>query len=280
VGTLVQVQTLKDGDGLVQVTVMSKMLMNGGEIINLMVHNMNSILGEESPFCYIGDLFDKSPVFVKIWRENDQRTNQQDVELEVTLLKRANKSGAPCPAVVEDMTALSLDVNNEVYHRLVMTRLANDNVKPSVFFVFSMSLIDSVQSLHDAGILHCDIKPSNIVWDSNTKLVSLVDFGHAQLAAVSTVAYIGTVGYTAPEVCELNKPHSFQSDAYSIGKTLLVICGYQHIIMTTDEFIIKEQMSQIEVVAKKLLRNNARARITLDKARCELLMMNGMAPIS
>jgi serine/threonine protein kinase len=149
-----------------------------------------------------------------------------------------------------------------------MTRLVDDNVKPSDFLAFSMSLIDSVQRLHDAGILHCDIKPTNIVWDSNTKLVSLVDFGHAQLAGDST-SYVGTVGFTAPEVSDLDKPHSCQSDAYSIGKTLLVLCASQD-NMTKDQ-LIKEQITRVEGVAKKLSRNDPRTRFTLDEARDELI---------
>jgi Protein kinase domain len=232
-----------------------------GEVVNLSSYNFGSTARNESPFYFYGDLSDKSPVFVKVWREGDKNTNVQDIETEIDLLRKANKKGVRCPSVIDHLTAHSLHCHHGRYHRLVMTRLVNDHVKPSDVCAFGRSLIDAVQRLHNSGILHCDLKPSNIVWDANVKLASLIDFGHSQLTRDST-AYVGTEGYTAPEVCQGSEPHSPRSEAYSIGKTLLVISSEGH----SDS----NQISRVQGVAKKLSCHDPHKRMTLDEADDEL----------
>lgn len=62
----------------------------------------------------------------------------------------------------------------------------------------AVSLIFSIQRLHKAGILHCDINSANLAWDSKTRLlVSLLDIDHAQLRDDAT-SYKGTRGFSAP----------------------------------------------------------------------------------
>jgi Protein kinase domain len=231
----------------------------GGEIANLKAYNIQLNPHDESPFYFVGEIRE-SRVFVKIWREGDNRTNRQDIETEINLLKRARENGVPCPSVVDRLTALSHDFNQRRYHRMVMTLLPNDQVKPSDVCAFGISLLDAVLCLHNAGVLHCDIKPANVVWNTKTKVASLIDFGHAQLANGST-AYVGTEGYTAPEVCRMDAPHSHQSEAYSVGKTLLLICGD----------MASEQIRQVAGVAHKLSCDDPTNRITLQEARKELM---------
>jgi serine/threonine protein kinase len=67
--------------------------------------------------------------------------------------------------------------------------------------------------LHRRGILHCDIKPSNVLCVVDD--VKVLDFGIATKAAKSdTLA--GTVEYMAPELFS-GEPPSVESDLYSMG---------------------------------------------------------------
>ena len=81
---------------------------------------------------------------------------------------------------------------------------------------YAMALLTIVIELHEkTGLLHCDIKPDNVMWDPNTKLVRLIDFGHAQQQE-NAKAYRGTKGFEVPEIVA-GDPHTQSSDAFSVG---------------------------------------------------------------
>ncbi|KAG5469157.1 hypothetical protein LSCM4_02555 [Leishmania orientalis] len=80
--------------------------------------------------------------------------------------------------------------------------------------------------LHTANIVHCDIKPHNVLlaMDGQCKLS---DFGSAIARATSSICKIddvlemrGTPGYMAPEVARGDVP-TMKSDVYSLGITIL-----------------------------------------------------------
>jgi Ser/Thr protein kinase RdoA (MazF antagonist) len=77
--------------------------------------------------------------------------------------------------------------STSTYHRLAMRRLADDPVQAQDLEVCAMSLIRAVAKLHQAGSLHCNLKPWNVVWDVATQNASLVDIGHAQMEAGAKV---------------------------------------------------------------------------------------------
>ena len=70
---------------------------------------------------------------------------------------------------------------------------------------------------HEMGIVHCDIKPANIMLAKNGE-VMVSDFGIARSmdAATSTMVGVGTPAYMAPELIKGEDPTA-QSDIYSLG---------------------------------------------------------------
>ena len=76
-------------------------------------------------------------------------------------------------------------------------------------------LLAAVAHAHAEGVIHCDIKPENILLFDGTRL-RLTDFGIAKAAQKTiTSSGTGTVGYMAPEQA-MGKPSS-RSDVFSIG---------------------------------------------------------------
>lgn len=73
---------------------------------------------------------------------------------------------------------------------------------------FATCLAQALVAVHQAGVLHCDVKPSNVVLDGETPI--LIDFGLARLGddirLTRTGFLLGTPGYLAPEILHGHEP--------------------------------------------------------------------------
>jgi eukaryotic-like serine/threonine-protein kinase len=82
-------------------------------------------------------------------------------------------------------------------------------------------VLDALDYAATQGVVHRDVKPSNIMIVENEKHVKLMDFGLARrvsdvTAATESGQIVGTISYLAPERF-LSKPADVRSDLYSVG---------------------------------------------------------------
>ncbi|MEW4488288.1 serine/threonine-protein kinase [Thalassoglobus sp. JC818] len=113
-------------------------------------------------------------------------------------------------SIIEDHFVIALPLGE---------RTLADRLQKRVSLKTSMSLaeqiLDALAYAHQQRIIHCDVKPENMVlFDGNT--LRLADFGIAKVA-LKTVrgSGTGTIGYMAPEQA-MGKP-SQRSDVFSAG---------------------------------------------------------------
>lgn len=88
-------------------------------------------------------------------------------------------------------------------------------IQPGVALYILRQVLRGLEALHNAGFLHSDIKPSNMMVD-RLGIVKLIDYGRAVKVDERSTFLMGTPLYMAPEQ-HRNEPATIQSDVYSVG---------------------------------------------------------------
>ena len=119
--------------------------------------------------------------------------------------------------------------------------------------VVAYSLNEGLHAIHEAGIVHRDIKPNNLFLNEDSTSIIIGDFGISSTLDQGSVAFTAnsnrTNGYAAPEV--YSSLISEESDYYSFGITLLELAiGENPFKHLTEQQILKMTlMDSIDIPA-------------------------------
>lgn len=103
---------------------------------------------------------------------------------------------------------------------------------------YLVQLLEGLAYLHRRSIIHCDLKPDNVLMAQGNR-VKILDFGMAQAGFLRTVSadqgtmIAGTLPYMAPELFA-ESPHSIRSDLYAVGVVAYEIFARQHPLGTSS----------------------------------------------
>jgi PAS domain S-box-containing protein len=143
----------------------------------------------------------------------------------------------------------------------------------------AITLTATLEKLHQAGIIHKDIKPSNIIVNLDTEQIKLTDFGLASRLSLENQIIQnpnlleGTLAYMSPEQTgRMNRSIDYRTDFYSLGVTLYELLTGKLPFITTDPMelvhchIAKQPIAPHEVERQKFGAVKSQAKIQDSKS--------------
>ena len=113
-------------------------------------------------------------------------------------------------SIIDDRLVIVFPLGKETLNERVSRRMSFESSLGIIG-----QLVEAVAMAHDNQVIHCDIKPENVIMFDGG-VAKLADFGIAKVARQTVRGQgTGTVGYMAPEQA-MGRPSS-RSDVFSLG---------------------------------------------------------------
>ncbi|KAK3146316.1 hypothetical protein QOZ80_3BG0264540 [Eleusine coracana subsp. coracana] len=124
--------------------------------------------------------------------------------------------------------------------------------------VYSKQLFMALKHLRKCGVLHCDIKPDNVLVNGAANVLKLCDFGSASSAGMNAITpYLVSRFYRAPEII-LGLPYDHALDMWSVGCCLYELYTGEVLFPgKTNNDMLRLHMELKGPFPKKMLRKGA-----------------------
>lgn len=174
---------------------------------------------------------DRQPVVIKLLNKTYPSVEElSQIQQEYIIPKDLNCEGVVQPLALETYQHGFALVLEDFGGRSLATYLQNQHLSLADFLRLAVSLAQALENLHQAQIVHKDIKPSNIIFNPHPWQVKLTDFSIAMnlpsedRALTSPKLIEGTLAYMSPEQTgRMNRSLDYRTDFYSLGITFYEI---------------------------------------------------------
>ncbi|KAM7276379.1 hypothetical protein ACFE04_018245 [Oxalis oulophora] len=134
----------------------------------------------------------------------------------------------------------------------------NIGLKLTAIRTYAKQLFIALKHLKNCGVLHCDIKPDNMLVNEAKNVLKLCDFGNAMFAGKNEVTpYLVSRFYRAPEII-LGLQYDHPMDIWSVGCCLYELyTGKVLFPGATNNDMLRLHMELKGLFSKKMLRKGA-----------------------
>jgi signal transduction histidine kinase/CheY-like chemotaxis protein/predicted Ser/Thr protein kinase len=140
---------------------------------------------------------------------------------EAIALARVKHRALPAVLEVGEIDGLPYLVMELIAGETLASRMQIERLDESVCIALLSELLDALSAVHDAGLVHRDVKPRNIIIESGSEALKLVDFGFATpIERVGREDAAGTAAYAAPEQLVMPGRVDGRTDLYAVGRVL------------------------------------------------------------
>ncbi|NES17499.1 MAG: AAA family ATPase [Symploca sp. SIO3E6] len=190
------------------------------QIISKIYESANSLV-------YRATLKDEQPIILKILKENyptPSELTRYKQEYEITRSLNVDNiiKAYDLQRYENSLVMLLEDFGGQSLKLL----LPQNQLSLEDFLNIAIKITESLAVIHRANIIHKDINPSNIIYNSQTKQLKLIDFGISTRLSQEFIKILpphkleGTLTYIAPEQTgRMNRGVDYRSDFYSLGVT-------------------------------------------------------------
>ncbi|KAA8532722.1 hypothetical protein F0562_032755 [Nyssa sinensis] len=134
----------------------------------------------------------------------------------------------------------------------------NIGLKLTAVRAYTKQLFIALKHLRNCGVLHCDIKPDNMLVNEAKNVLKLCDFGNAMFAGKNEITpYLVSRFYRAPEII-LGLPYDHPMDIWSVGCCLFELSTGKVLFPgPTNNDMLRLHMELKGPFPKKMLRKGA-----------------------
>ncbi|PUZ37392.1 hypothetical protein GQ55_9G115400 [Panicum hallii var. hallii] len=151
-------------------------------------------------------------------------------------------------------------------HELLKKFGSDVGIKLTAVRTYSKQLFIALKHLKSCNVLHCDIKPDNVLVNEAKTKLKLCDFGSAMSAGMNeTTPYLVSRFYRAPEII-LGLPYDHPLDMWSVGCSLFELYSGKVLFpgkMNND--MLRLHMESKGTLPKKMLRKGTFAKEHFDQ---------------
>lgn len=169
------------------------------------------------------DLRLRRPVAVKVFRPDTGIDVEENLHSEAVILARMHHPGLVTAYDAGQHNGRVFLVMQLIEGNTLRNRITKGPLPPKATAALGVDLAHALAHAHEAGIVHRDVKPSNILLDASHRPY-LTDFGISRLldatTRTATGTLIGTAAYLSPEQV-LGQPVGRPADVYALGLVLL-----------------------------------------------------------
>ncbi|RLN30301.1 serine/threonine-protein kinase prpf4B-like [Panicum miliaceum] len=167
---------------------------------------------------------DPEEVAIKIIRNNDTmyKAGKQEVSILEKLASVDREDKRHCVRFISSFMyrnhlCLVFESLNMNLREVLKKFGRNIGLKLTAVRAYSKQLFIALKHLKNCKVLHCDIKPDNMLVNEAKNVLKLCDFGNAMLAGMNEVTpYLVSRFYRAPEII-LGLPYDHPLDMWSVG---------------------------------------------------------------